>query len=287
MADEDCPPKKRDLSCLLSKKRPKKQKVKKSYGISCFRINNKVPELLLVRKRNSYNFIAFVFGNYSIHDDIRLKELFNGMTAQEKIDILSMRFDLLWYKICLVVPEQYMPKYDLSSVESITKTHTVLKKSKSGFNNAQLYIRKKSQFDQTFTTQSGRERLLQLINNTTNIELLWEIPKGRKNTGETDIECSIREFSEETGISLGNYSIIFDTPPTSEVFQHANTKYIHTYYTAYMNEMNDDLNTFQVDNINREVSYMGWYSLRQIKIFGEHRLTKLAKTLFSEFGKRL
>jgi 8-oxo-dGTP pyrophosphatase MutT (NUDIX family) len=29
----------------------------------------------------------------------------------------------------------------------------------------------------------------------------WEFPKGRKNKDESDIECALREFEEETGIN--------------------------------------------------------------------------------------
>lgn len=29
----------------------------------------------------------------------------------------------------------------------------------------------------------------------------WDLPKGRVDAGETDLECALREFEEETGIS--------------------------------------------------------------------------------------
>ena len=36
------------------------------------------------------------------------------------------------------------------------------------------------------------------------IEAEWGFPKGRRNYQETDFECALREFSEETGYSIKN-----------------------------------------------------------------------------------
>jgi 8-oxo-dGTP pyrophosphatase MutT (NUDIX family) len=48
-----------------------------------------------------------------------------------------------------------------------------------------------------------------LENSKTNwTETEWEFPKGRKNYQERDIDCALREFEEETGISKENINII-------------------------------------------------------------------------------
>ena len=60
--------------------------LKKSYGIACCRFNKatNMLEILLIKKRYTYSFVAFVFGQYNKKDEKRLKFLFNGMTLQEK-----------------------------------------------------------------------------------------------------------------------------------------------------------------------------------------------------------
>ena len=44
----------------------KRIKKKYSYGIVLCRMNKNKPELLLIKKRNSYYFKDFVLGNYNI-----------------------------------------------------------------------------------------------------------------------------------------------------------------------------------------------------------------------------
>ena len=77
---------------------------KKSYGVACCRFNKKNKlQILLIKKRYTYCFAAFVLGQYNKNEKY-LKFLFNGMTVQEKIDILSLNFDILWYKIWMEIP---------------------------------------------------------------------------------------------------------------------------------------------------------------------------------------
>jgi hypothetical protein len=96
-------------------KMPYDKDVRKSSGIACCRFNKDTNrlEVLLVKKRYTYCFVAFVFGQYNNKDEKRLKFLFNGMTLQEKIDILSLRFDMIWYKIWLEFPAiSRQPKFE-------------------------------------------------------------------------------------------------------------------------------------------------------------------------------
>ena len=40
------------------------------------------------------------------------------------------------------------------------------------------------------------------------IEPEWEVPKGRRNLNESDIDCALREFTEETGYKGHNLTHI-------------------------------------------------------------------------------
>jgi 8-oxo-dGTP pyrophosphatase MutT (NUDIX family) len=63
----------------------------------------------------------------------------------------------------------------------------------------------------------------------------WGFPKGRRNYNETDLDCSIREFSEETGINLDKNKIVNNISPFEEIFFGSNYKsYKHKYFLTYM-----------------------------------------------------
>lgn len=61
----------------------------------------------------------------------------------------------------------------------------------------------------------------------------WGIPKGRKNPGETLLECAVREFEEETCISPNDYAVYTEIKPLEEIYRATNgVLYKHLYYIA-------------------------------------------------------
>jgi 8-oxo-dGTP pyrophosphatase MutT (NUDIX family) len=90
-------------------------------------------------------------------------------------------------------------------------------------------------------------------------ETEWEFPKGRRNNKEKDLDCALREFEEETGISKEKITVIENIIPFEEIFIGTNYKsYKHKYFLAYMKNMeNIDLDNFQVT----EVSKLEWKTL--------------------------
>jgi 8-oxo-dGTP pyrophosphatase MutT (NUDIX family) len=97
--------------------------------------------------------------------------------------------------------------------------------------------------------------------NTNWIETEWEFPKGRRNYKEKDLDCALREFEEETGITTSKLNIIENILPFEETFIGTNHKsYKHKYFLAYLNDSiceNDILNDFQVS----EVSKLEWKTI--------------------------
>jgi len=173
----------------------KKQQVKKSYGIALVRFNVKTNhyELLFIKKRYTYHFVEFVLGHYSKNNEDRLKDLFSGMSHEEKITVLSLDFGKLWYKIWLIDPES---SYD----------------KKLTYDEQNRYNTCKKHFEKCFLVDSG-ERLRNLVNMSRCVETIWELPKGRKNSNETNIDCAIREVTEETGITPDQYRILHNLDP--------------------------------------------------------------------------
>ena len=59
----------------------------------------------------------------------------------------------------------------------------------------------------------------------------WGFPKGRRNHKETDYDCAIREFSEETGYNPKLLENIQNIIPYEEIFTGSNYKsYKHKYF---------------------------------------------------------
>jgi 8-oxo-dGTP pyrophosphatase MutT (NUDIX family) len=94
--------------------------------------------------------------------------------------------------------------------------------------------------------------------NTTWLEPEWEFPKGRRNYKERDVECALREFEEETGILANKILLVENVLPFEEIFIGTNYKsYKHKYFLAYMNEIDEYLDNFQIT----EVSKLEWKTI--------------------------
>jgi 8-oxo-dGTP pyrophosphatase MutT (NUDIX family) len=95
-------------------------------------------------------------------------------------------------------------------------------------------------------------------------ETEWEFPKGRKNNKEKDLDCALREFEEETGISKNKIQIIENILPFEEIFIGTNHKsYKHKYFLAYANNENGN----EIDNLYNyqltEVSKLDWKNINK------------------------
>ena len=128
-------------------------------------------------------------------------------------------------------------------------------------------------------------KLNDIINNSTSNwdETEWEFPKGRRNFKEKDLECALREFEEETGISKSKIVIVENILPFEEIFIGTNHKsYKHKYFLAFTNEIDDCLNNFQVT----EVSKLEWKTIDEcLEAIRPYNLEK--KTLISNINKVL
>jgi len=206
--------------------------IKKSYGIALCRFNTQLNEyeILMIKKRYTYCFVEFVLGHYNKNNDARLLYLLNRMTNEEKIDILSLDFGQIWYRIWLVNPESIYTSYDKKL------THEEHMK----------YVNCKKHYERCFLVDKG-ERLISLINKTHNDETLWEIPKGRKSyPQEKEINCAIREFYEETRIDNSQYTILFDISPKKLIYTNTKARYINYFYIAVSTSPITDKDKFVV-----------------------------------------
>ena len=237
------------------------KKIKFSYGIACCRINSAgVFEMLLICKRFTYAFHSFVQGAYNANKQDEMLALFNGMTNDEKFDILSLKFLQLWYRVWLDNVHQ-----------------------SAAFYNA------KNKFERTFLADGGI-KLRKLIQESKQSTRVWEIPKGRKKMkSETDIHCAVREFTEETGLHKDQYTLLAGFSIV-DTYIDDGIKYVNTYYAAIV-PRNVTINpaiSFERPGQICEVLDVRWLSLNHIRLMDtSKRAAKIARKVFKYAKKQL
>lgn len=209
-----------------------------SYGIMLFRNTNKKLEFLMIRRKDSFGYIDFIRGKYSINNLFHLNTIIDEMTIHEKNRILNLPFHSLWYEMW----------------GSSTNIH---------YKNEEYSSKKK--FETIKEGVIANNKLVTLkdiveMSKTQWKETEWEFPKGRRNQKEKDLECALREFEEETGILKTNIKIINNILPFEEMFIGSNHKsYKHKYFLAFMENTIDNDSVLKLNNFQKsEVSKMEW-----------------------------
>ena len=96
-------------------------------------------------------------------------------------------------------------------------------------------------------------------------------PKGRRNINETDVQCALREFSEETGVDAADVRVVPGICPFEEVFSGSNgVRYRHVYYLAELRPGSrawEDIGIVPVvDPVQlREVKAVGWFEANGVR----------------------
>ena len=280
--------------------------IKKSYGVLCCRPSKNGVEVLMVKRSTTYHFCEFVSGRYRKQDNDLLNKLFNNMTHTEKIDILSLKFQNMWYRI-------YMENHDkiyfgniqgqntgpnttnttLNTTNTIPNTtNKISNPSHDPTYNKNLilssYIKKKNKFESSFLQDSGK-KLHTLIASSNNVETPWEFPKGRKNkTEEYDLDAAIREFQEETNVNKDQYNILYHIKPYVETYTDFDVTYQNIYYYAYATSDWEPIYSFSNKQQVSEISCIKWINLNILIHMNLEkttliRLVKLFKCVVARF----
>lgn len=201
----------------------------RSYGIILYKMETAKKKYLMICRKHTFGFTSIIRGKYSSSNADQIQVYVDSMTNHEKEIMSTHSFDELW---------EYMWCGILSTRKNHDKSHAELK-----FNNI---------LDTILTC---------IANSPTNWEQAeWEFPKGRMQPGETDIQCALREFEEETHISTNNINIIYNICPFEEIYRGSNDKmYQITYFMAQLKHEEPNLASFQEE----EVSRMEWKDLEE------------------------
>ena len=184
-----------------------------SYGIICFRKvsypSSKTelhPEIILIQRKFTIGYMEFIRGKYDVSNYDYILKVFELMTIKEKNQIKMLRdYDKLRQ---LLGTDRDTPSYKRE------------------------YQDGKQKFEILIANNKLDELLDKSLKNSSNwIEPEWGLPKGRRFNEESDINCAIREFVEETGVR--NIKVFDNIVPLEELYVSINgVNYRHIYYLA-------------------------------------------------------
>jgi 8-oxo-dGTP pyrophosphatase MutT (NUDIX family) len=184
-----------------------------SIGIIAFRSGHQGPEFLMIRRRDSFGFVDFVRGKYSLNDEVYIQRIIDEMTIYEKDNLIQLTFDQLWKLLW----GEYTRGSQYKNEESIS-------------------CEKYNQIVSGIRTKDGKRKTLQQFINDSNTrwsETEWGFPKGRRNYNEKDLTCALRECLEETGYDITCDNIIQNILPFEEIFMGSDMKcYKQKYFLA-------------------------------------------------------
>jgi 8-oxo-dGTP pyrophosphatase MutT (NUDIX family) len=179
--------------------------------------------ILMVRRKDSMAYTEFLRGKYNPDDLTYIKTLLSNMTQSEHGLLCSMTFDELWTHHWGVGRDRHSHEFEVSKKKFISIDLKDMVEGIQGYSESE-----------------------------------WGFPKGRRVHRETDMDCAIREFSEETGYISQHLKNIDNILPFEEIFMGSNYKsYKHKYFLMYMNYED----TLVSDSFEKtEVSKIEWKS---------------------------
>ena len=187
--------------------------------------NTEDVRMLMVRRKDSMSYMEFLRGKYELMNAEYVHRLIKNMTQDEQRRLVEMPFLTLWSQLWGDTRDVHSPEfYDAKEkFEALDRTR--------------LVYEHRSEWS----------------------EPEWGFPKGRRMRGETDVDCAIREFYEETNIPRSGYTLCRNLC-FEEVFTGTNNvQYKHVYFIGLLNkdiDVSQKLTAVQ----RREISCVKWMS---------------------------
>ena len=123
----------------------------------------------------------------------------------------------------------------------------------------------------------------------------WEIPKGRRNINESNKECAIREFEEETNININDYNLYDNILPFEESYIGSNNiEYKNIYYIGELKNHVELIIDENNENQIHEVKDIKWVSKNNykgyIRYYSDYKLKVVEDTfkfLYSDYKNNI
>ena len=202
--------------------------------------------VLMVKRKDSMAYMEFIRGKYLMEPLDLVKRLISNMTIHEQKKITTEEFDTLW-------TDMWGKGRDTRSIE-----YEVSKRQYEALDRETIVRENTSKF----------------------VDPEWGFPKGRRMKGETDVDCAVREFWEETNIPAEAYEIIPSRVYTEIFTGTNNVKYKHVYFLALLKHsklINTDQKLTPMQR--REVSEVSWKTLKQAREITRPHYTERKKIL--------
>lgn len=159
-----------------------------SFGVLLYRLrfnlsaNAVVPEYLMVQRKDSLCFVEVCRGRYSMFNTDYILYLFAHMTQEEKETLKTKEFSEFWDTMWMH-RKGNASEFNMAKAQFAMLKNGVRIKDKDG--NTIV-------FDLDYVISNCGGSLT---------ECEWNIPRGRRNHTESNMNCALREFAEETGIN--------------------------------------------------------------------------------------
>jgi 8-oxo-dGTP pyrophosphatase MutT (NUDIX family) len=188
--------------------------------------------VLMVKRKDSMSYMEFIRGKYDLGNVDYVQRLIGNMTIPEQKLIVEEEFDTLWTRLWGAGRDTHSTEYEISKL-------------------------KYSQLDR---------KGMVLVRPSGYKDPEWGFPKGRRARGETDVECAVREFYEETNIPAEAYDLK-ESLNFTETFKGTNNiLYRHIYFVALLKDskainLKQKLTFMQ----SKEVSEVDWKTLSECR----------------------
>jgi len=176
-------------------------------------------------------FTEFLRGKYKVDDIPYITTLLSNMTKSEHILLQNNTFEELWTIHWGVGRDHHSKEFEVSRDLFNQLNMSELVKGLSGYKESE-----------------------------------WGFPKGRRSPRESDMDCAIREFTEETNIQRNAY-VICKNLLLSETFNGTNgVPYRHDYFVALLRKPNAiDLEQVMTTMQQKEVSAIEWKTVDECR----------------------
>lgn len=200
-------------------------------------------EYLCIQRRDSIGYVEMIRAKYKLTEIDYIQAQLQGCTSKERHALLHDSFYSLWTGLWGPMNTYENKQYK------------------------QEYEQAKNKFESLrtgFYTETGWINLQGLLESIPDCWTTpeWGFPKGRRNPQESDFQCALREFCEETGLESSQVHIFTNIHPIREVFVgNNNIRYCHVYYLAWIsNSVDVTMNLLSTDMM-REIGDIAWFTM--------------------------
>jgi 8-oxo-dGTP pyrophosphatase MutT (NUDIX family) len=188
--------------------------------------------VLMIRRKDSMSYMEFLRGKFEMVNSVYIHRLVENMTQEEQRKIVEMPFANLWTQLWGNGRDTHSPEfYDAKEKFEALDRRRIVYEHRSKWTEPE-----------------------------------WGFPKGRRMRGESDKDCAIREFFEETNIKRDAYTLCENLSFTEVFAGTNNVQYKHVYFIGLIKDSElIDLKQRFTEAQLREIGAVSWMSFDECR----------------------